>query len=389
MVRYGTSGHPLVDCGLEYRLSRAFAVLSLAIGLLFVARANAAEQAAAEAGYEQAVLRGIEYLRTQGQAEDGSYSTASGPAVTALVTTALLRHGRTVDDPLVARSLEYVKRFVHDDGGIYAPGSSHQNYETCLAILCLTEANRDGRYDALLAGADKFVRGLQWDDDEGHDVASPSFGGAGYGSHKRPDLSNTQFLVEALKAGGAGPDDEALKNALIFVSRCQNLETEHNTTPFAAKNPDKGFYYTPAAGGTSQAGETANGGLRSYASMTYAGLKSMIYAGVEKDDPRVQGALEWISAHYDLDSNPGMGDAGLYYYYNTFAKALDAVGADTLQDDAGQSHDWRRDLIGAIVSRQRDDGSWTNSNSRWLEGDPNLATGYALLALAYCRDGAK
>ena len=37
-----------------------------------------------------------------------------------------------------------------------------------------------------------------------------------------------------------------MKKALVFVSRCQNLETEHNTTPFAAKIPDGGFYYTCA-----------------------------------------------------------------------------------------------------------------------------------------------
>ena len=60
--------------------------------------------------------------------------------------------------------------------------------------------------------------------------------------------------------------------------------------------------------------------------MTYAGLKSMIYAGVGADDPRVKAALKWIQQHYDLSSNPGMGQAGLYYYYHTFAKALDAAG---------------------------------------------------------------
>src|SRR5690606_34515427 len=119
-----------------------------------------------------------------------------------------------------------------------------------------------------------FIKGLQWDDSEGHDKSSVNYGGAGYGRHKRPDLSNTSFLIDALKATGNGPDDPAMQKALVFVSRCQNLETEHNTTPFAAKNPDGGFYYTPAAGGSSQAGETPQGGLRSYGSMTYAGLKS-------------------------------------------------------------------------------------------------------------------
>jgi squalene-hopene/tetraprenyl-beta-curcumene cyclase len=31
------------------------------------------------------------------------------------------------------------------------------------------------------------------------------------------------------------------------------------------------------------------------------------------------------------------------------------------------------------------DGSWVNENPRWMEGDPNLVTAYALLALAYCQ----
>ena len=28
--------------------------------------------------------------------------------------------------------------------------------------------------------------------------------------------------------------------------------------------------------------------------MTYSGLKSMIYAGLTKDDPRVKAAVQWI-----------------------------------------------------------------------------------------------
>lgn len=338
---------------------------------------------------EQAVTKAIDYLRLKGQAADGSFSSQAGPAVTALVTTAVLRHGRTVNDPLVADGLKYLEAFVQPDGGIYQPNTVYQNYETCLAIMCFAEANRDGRYDGLIDRADKFVKGLQWDGEEGHDESSLAYGGAGYGSKKRPDLSNTSFLIDALKAAGNGPDDPALQKALAFVSRCQNLETEHNTSPFAAKNPDGGFYYTVAAGGDSQAGKTQAGGLRSYGSMTYAGLKSMIFAGVGPDDPRVKAAVEWLRKHYALDTNPGMGDAGLYYYYHTFAKALDALGQDTFEDADGTRHDWRSELAAELVRRQQPDGSWVNENSRWLEGDANLVTGYALLTLSYCRPKAE
>jgi squalene-hopene/tetraprenyl-beta-curcumene cyclase len=335
--------------------------------------------------YEQVTAKAINYLKANGQAEDGSFSASSGPGVTALITTALMKNGRSPDDPFVAKCIKYLEQFIQEDGGIHRKDSRYRNYETCLAILCFSEANRDGRYNKVLKKADAFVKGIQWDEDEDKDKSDPAYGGAGYGSHKRPDLSNTTFLIEALKATGNDENSDAIKRALIFVSRCQNLETEHNTTPFSAKNPDGGFYYTPAAGGTSQAGETPDGGLRSYASMTYAGLKSMIYAGVGPKDQRVEAAIKWIGKHYDLKSNPGMGDAGLYYYYNTFAKALDVIGQDTFVEADGTKHNWRAELLTELAARQQKDGSWINDNVRWLEGDPNLATGYALLALSYCK----
>lgn len=123
--------------------------------------------------------------------------------------------------------------------------------------------------------------------------------------------------------------------------------------------------------------------------MTYAGLKSMIHAGVGPDDPRVKAAYEWIRKYYDIKSNPFMGNAGLYYYYHTFAKALDAMRLDLIEDASGVKHYWRRELAAELLGRQRPDGSWINQNNRWMEGDPNLVTSYALLTLAYCRPGAK
>lgn len=337
--------------------------------------------------YDQMVAEAISYLETKGQSADGSFSTFSGPGVTALATTALLRHGRPVDSPAVAKGIDYLQQFIQDDGGIYETGTLYRNYETCLCMLCFNEINDDGRYDEVLKRADAFVRGIQWDETESVDRSDFAYGGAGYGKHKRPDLSNTSFFMDALHSLGHGGDDPAVQRALTFISRCQNLESEHNRTPWSTKNPDGGFYYTPAAGGQSQAGETADGGLRSYGSMTYAGLKSMLFAGVEADDPRVKAAVDWIRKHYGLESNPGMGSAGLYYYYHTFAKALDALGQGRLVDENGEVHDWRADLIATLAERQRSDGSWVNDqNERWLEGAPNLVTAYSLLALSYCED---
>ncbi len=326
--------------------------------------------------------RAIEFLISAQQA-DGTWTTANSPGITGLVTAALLRSGVSPDEPALVKALDFLKSQVHKDGGIYFSQGNHRNYETCISIMAFKEANEDGRYDDLLKQADSYVREQQWDEGEGKEKNDPFYGGAGYGSKSRPDLSNTAFLIDALKAGGAGPDDPALQKALAFVSRCQNLESPANTTEFAAKINDGGFYYTIAAGGASMAGATDEGGLRSYGSMTYAGLKSMIYAGVGPDDPRVKAAMSWIQKHYTVTENPGMDQAGLYYYAHTFAKALDAIGDSEITDSNGVKHEWRKDLQNQLLKTQESNGSWVNPTSRWMEGDPHLATAYALLALAY------
>jgi squalene-hopene/tetraprenyl-beta-curcumene cyclase len=348
--------------------------------------------------YGRCVERAIGYLASQGQAANGAFSAQPGVGVgvTALVTAAISRHGRTARDPSVAKGLRYLEASVQKDGGIYSPPGMLANYETCLAIMCLTEANADRRYSKILDRAETYVRSHQWDESQKKEQDDLVYGGAGYGKHKRPDLSNTTFLVDALKACGrgpdapnsCGPDDPAIQKALVFVSRCQNLESAHNTTPFAAKNPDGGFYYTCAAGGGSPAGLLPNGGLRSYASMTYSGLKSMLHAGLGPDDPRIKAAVTWIRKNYDLKSNPGLGDAGLYYYYHVFAKALHTLGGESFEDSAGVAHNWPAELAEQLAHTQRENGSWINTNTRWMEGDAMLATAYSLLALSYCRPQA-
>jgi squalene-hopene/tetraprenyl-beta-curcumene cyclase len=338
-----------------------------------------------ERHYREMVDKNIEYLRLRGQAEDGSFSAGAGIGPTALVVSGLLSVGVSVEDPMVAKSLGYLEKFVQKDGGIYASESLHRNYETCIAMVAFSKADNKGKYAALVKKAESFVRGIQWDESEGKDESDLFYGGAGYGSHSRPDLSNTSFLVDALRTLGNDADDEGIQKALTFVSRCQNLESPANTSPHAAKVNDGGFYYTVAAGGESKAEPMENGGLRSYGSMTYAGLKSMIYAGLTQDDPRVKAATEFIRKNYDLEVNPGLGQQGLFYYYHTMAKALDAVGEEKFKDADGVEHDWKSELREKLSRLQQQDGSWVNETTRWMEGDPNLVAGYTLLALAYCK----
>ncbi len=326
----------------------------------------------------------VSYLSKTGQSEDGSFSSKTGPGITGLVAAGLLSVDVPVDRPIVAKAMKFLENTRHEDGGFYAPKSTHANYETCLAIMAFSKANQDGKYTALIKCAEQFVKKQQWDEGEGIKSDDVAYGGAGYGSKSRPDLSNTAFLIDALRSAGATEDDEAIQRALTFISRCQNLESAHNRTEFASKINDGGFYYTPAAGGDSMAGKDENGGLRSYASMTYAGLKSMIFAGVDREDYRVKAAKKFLYNNYSVATNPGMGSSGLYYYQHTMAKTLDALGEREFNTKDGP-RDWKSELLSQLKKVQRVDGSWTNPDARWMEGDPNLVTGYVLLTLAFLK----
>ena len=335
--------------------------------------------------YRHMVDRSVEYLRLRGQSADGSFSGHAGVGPTGLVVTGLLEVGVSPQDPLVRRALDFLEFHIQPDGGIYARESLHRNYDTCIAMVAFHKANQNGQYDEVVSRAEKYVKGLQWDESEGIQPSEMSYGGAGYGSKSRPDLSNTSFLIESLHSLGNGPDDEAIQKALAFVSRCQNLESPYNDSPHAAAINDGGFYYTVAAGGESQAGVEPGGGPRSYGSMSYAGLKSMIYAGVDRDDVRVKAVVDFLKSNYDINQNPGMGPQGLFYYYQTMAKALTALGDDLFVDASGNQQQWKSQLRAKLLSMQREDGSWVNENTRWMEGDPNLVSAYALLTLAHCK----
>ncbi len=208
-------------------------------GLVSSGSRTRAEDASAElrAQHEAMVAKATSFLLTKGRANDGSYSSLAGPGVTSLVTTALLRSGVSPADPRVEASLAYIRARIQPDGGIYQEGSYYGNYETCLAMLCLAEANRDGKYDETLKRADAYVKGLQWDESEGKQESDLSYGGAGYGKSKRADLSNTAFLIEALKAAGNGADSDAIQRALIFVSRTQTWKASTIQRHFPPRIP--------------------------------------------------------------------------------------------------------------------------------------------------------
>jgi len=341
-----------------------------------------------------AIDRALGYLKAA-QEPEGGWVEPSGPSITAMVAQCFAQDPRYgPSHPVTQRALRFVLKSRQSDGGIYNPADGLRNYGTSVCLMFLSALpETDPEVRRAREQAVRFLKGLQWaehhKDNEGKPITPDHvwYGGAGYGREKRPDLSNTQMMLEALKQSGLPSDDPTYQKALRFVQRCQML-SETNDQPFARHAEDGGFIYTPANGGESKAGTILVDGrpmLRSYGSMTYAGFKSLLYANVSRDDVRVRKALEWIRKHYTLDENPNLpgqqSKQGLYYYYHVFARALAAWGEPTITDAQGHQHPWRTDLARKLLSLQRPDGSWVNEADRWMEGVPQLVTAYSVLAL--------
>jgi len=365
------------------------------ITLLMLSMSSSA-QAADKA--QPTIDKALNYLKTQ-QKSDGSWQGPNDPpAVTALVLRAFVREGNySANDPFLKNGYAKLLSYQMEEGGIYKDMLSV--YNTAIAVSALSAAN-DPAFRPRIDKAVDYLKSLQWSDTiaglpKNETVAGPTdvrFGGWGYGKKGRPDGSNLNLAMDALHDAGLKPTDKAFQNAVAFVTRMQN-SSETNDQPWAGN--DGGFVYTPASGGESFAGEyQAPGGqrmLRSYGSMTYSGFKSMIYAGLTKDDPRVKAAFNWISRNWTLDENPGMklndpktAQYGMYYYYYTLSRALNAYGQPTIIDPQGKSHDWRTELIDKLASLQRPDGSFIG-DKRWMEDNPVLATAYAVQSIQEAR----
>jgi squalene-hopene/tetraprenyl-beta-curcumene cyclase len=81
-----------------------------------------------------------------------------------------------------------------------------------------------------------------------------------------------------------------------------------------------------------------------------------------------------------VSGDPANARFGLFYYYMTLARALDAYNQPVITDPQGNKHDWRIEFIAAMAALQQPDGSWAG-DKKWQEDNPVLTTSYVLIAL--------
>ena len=336
-----------------------------------------------------AISKGLDWLAAH-QNKNGAWSNTNFPALTALATQAFLDSDYRRNDTACRDGLRYILSCVRPDGGIYKQvpgrkGGGLSNYNTAICAMAL-HAAADARYDKVVLKARTFMAQSQH---SGDDIYKGGFGYDRDTKRAYTDLMNTYYATRAMREtqdveDKRDPGDKQVdvdwKATVKFVEQLQNK-------PESGTENAGGFFYNPSdpkAGTTT----TRKGVVvfRSYGSITYAGLLALIYAEVDEDDPRVQSAFDWAFRHWTLEENPGMGQQGLYFFYNVLAKALTSCGHDLVPLKDGGYLNWREELAKKIVSLQNVDPEsghvyWVNKTGRYWESDPVLVTAYALLAL--------
>lgn len=331
--------------------------------------------AADKPAIDSALEKGAKWLLAA-QDKEGFWSDRQMPALTALPVWALSRLGNAKE--AVSNGVVFVLSTQRDDGGFYVPkpgrgGSGLGNYNTSVCLSAL--------YDSGMAPVPAMLKAREYiasSQLSGDDTMAGGFGYDRVSRRRYADLSNTSYALDAMKRTSSleelRPDgrrvDVDWDKALAFVENLMKKD-----------GPDSGgaAYNERTPQGGSETNAQGRVQLRAYGSMTYAAVLSMCHANLDRGDPRVRQSLEYCRKYWTVGENPGMGNQGLYYFYDIMARALDAAGVD----DVG-GHVWRDELSDALIELQRPDGSWFNENNRFWEADPVLCTSFAMLVLEIC-----
>ena len=363
---------------------------------------------------EQAMQKGLDWLAEM-QSDSGSWSNTNFPAITALPLWAMVRSDREDLIPNMKKATDFIlscaKTSGPDKGAIYQHvdgrrGGGLSNYNTALSLLALHAVQESPLFEEgavtnlvpYILDARAFLTSSQYLGETVH------YGGMGYDpptERSYADLSNAYLGYEAiritedveeLRPGGARVDLD-WEAATRYIERIQNLP-DVNDRPWATDHPDEigGFTYRADVYRDDFGAFIDEDGVerhRSALTMSYAGMLSYLYAGIDRDDERVQTAKLWIRNNWTTERsnrNPELAGTdsemgGFYYYMKVMTRALDTYGTDTLSTDDDSEIHWRNEIIETLVSHQNEEGFWVNDYGRYWEADPVLATAYALLAL--------
>lgn len=310
----------------------------------------------------ESIDRGVAYLKRE-QDEKGRWDESDNypGGVSALCSLSLLNAGVPADDPVIEKSLDYLRQMNIADG-------DKQTYCVSLKImvLCAATPRRD---------RETIKNEVEWLERAQSKQGARS-GAWGYSQRREGgDPSNAQFAVlalhEAEQAGiGVKVDPEVWKRAAEYWRKIQN---DDGSWSYFNRGPALGSMTCAGVGALTIASQAASAGD---ARVINGKIRCCL---PHEDDDAIERGVAWLGRNFSVRRNPAKGqEASAWHYYYLYG--LERVGRLTARRFIGE-HDWYREGTAYLVNAQDSlSHRWRGSNA--VETNPHIATAMALLFLS-------
>lgn len=402
--------------------------------LIPLAPVGMSQEAPAIDGVNDAIKKGVEWLKGQQQA-NGSFTPPDARRTTgetALVMLALLKSDVDRKDPVIVKGFDFLEKSELAD-----PKDTLEvmTYNVCVLILALEAYGQEdktpgktvvekvtlkGQYKAWMELLHKWLmrNAVQYKDlsqvstsklvadvkitIKGLDKAGKiAWGYPQLDGPTKFDHSNTQYAVLAMKAcercGIKSPKEAwyGVLNHYLTTHKADGPEVarvgveSNGKTTFVSRLKDKarGWSYTyneSAAKFNEASGSMTSGSLGSLimakSVLLNEGMYKRLYA--EHVDRAVHDGLAWLGTNFSVTENP-KGESRWQYYY---LYAIERIGMLAQITNVGD-HLWYDEGAKFLVGSQGADGSWPavgtggEQVNPWLRDDKIINTCFALLFL--------
>ena len=349
---------------MKKQFNKIFAVI-LILAFVFPVSANDKVEVSVKLESRGAIYRAINFL-IHNQEKNGSWH--NHPGVTAFCLLALNKSksgGKTVDDEIMKKGLAYLRAQVKADGSLKNSKRQTDIYSTSVCLMTLSKLRQKEDAERIKQMNDYLIK------------SQSNLSAFHYSSSTYPDLSNTHWALEAIFISAQDPESQKMRQfwhrSAKFISSCQITDEKQSDLG--------GFTYYPQ--GKKPAKKNEETPETVFGSLTMGALKTLLYAKVKADDPRMKNGLKWIEKNYSVDSNPGLKYGGYYYYLYMMSSLMLIWDKDFITVD-NRKRNWRREILESLMAKQNSDGNWINKNKMWHEDNTSLCTAYAILSMEFC-----
>ncbi len=345
---------------MRFRSIRLATIAALLAALVVADAPRQARAGVTSEEVEASIKRAMRFLK-ETQKDDGSWTDADTEAksgTTSLVTLALLTAGEPLNSQVISRALANLRKLT--------PEELKSTYAVSLQAMVFAAAEPE-RDRLKIAACVAWLERAQIKKHDGERSGSWS-----YNEFKGPgDNSNTQYALLGLNAAveaGVPVNAKVWAAARRYWERCQHGDGSWGYT----SDPQAPATASMTCAGISSLVIT---GLKRYQGQESLDGETIIDCGKGGLNPNLQRGANWIARNFWVGQNLGNGQQWRFYYLYGLERAGRLTGCRFFGD-----HDWYREGAEKLVHEQDPVfDCWTGTA---FEQSQVVATSFALLFLA-------